>query len=126
MALIRLPSGQLVDVFTTHLIAEYAVDDEYLAQRHHQMMEAVQFVRDCQEKCTTSLTVLLGDFNSTPESAIVSLAKSVMQSSTKTDAEPTLAADFDGKAKRLDYIFFQGRDFELEVSRVCFNNEKLM
>eukprot|EP00158_Paraphelidium_tribonemae_P003872 Partr_v1_DN26433_c0_g1_i2_m23900 putative Sphingomyelin phosphodiesterase 2, neutral membrane (Neutral sphingomyelinase) len=62
---IRLPTGQLVDFYNTHLHARYVVDqmdsgkDEYLAHRLAQVWELGQFVRHTRR----NLVVVVGDLN---------------------------------------------------------------
>lgn len=124
-AQVRHPDGTLIDVYTTHLIAEYHIDDENQASRDVQMLELVDIVQGRQP--AGDLVCICGDFNASPDMAIVQLARSLwLDALPRDDNVITLPCDHDGKSKKLDYIFFKSSEnrFGLETSKVCFRGRK--
>jgi hypothetical protein len=87
----------------------------------------VQFVRDRQKACPTSLTILMGDFNSAPRTALIQFVKESFEL-IGDESEPTLPSDHDGQAKCLDYIFMSNRSqhWQVESSGVCFKERNPM
>src|SRR5271155_1996934 len=67
-ARIRMPDGQLIEVFNTHLHAPYEREpnDSYICHRTAQSWEIAKLMRDAGER--GSLVVGLGDFNMVPMS----------------------------------------------------------
>lgn len=67
-AKLRLPEGQLVEVFNTHLHAPYEKEpnDSYICHRTAQAWEIARLMRDARDR--GSLVVGLGDFNMVPMS----------------------------------------------------------
>jgi sphingomyelin phosphodiesterase 2 len=67
-ARIRMPGGQPVEVFNTHLHAPYEREpnDSYICHRTAQAWEIARLMRDASER--GSLVIALGDFNMVPMS----------------------------------------------------------
>jgi hypothetical protein len=136
-----------INVFSTHLIAEYAQvrlpqrrcsleldneqgrnhtdmpskDDEYRAARNLQLLELIQYVEAAASPA--AVVVVTGDLNATPDTAMIGLARTVWQDALPT-GDVTLPSDHDARAKRLDYILCGSRTHGVERGKVVFRGAK--
>ena len=115
LARIDTPGG-VVDVYNTHILAEYSgkpetKEDTYHSCRVAQAFELAQFIRLVSQN--TPLTVLCGDLNLDPDSRGVSLIRHLLRFHLAGGAElgntfgtPDNCFSHDNKAMRLDYVMW--------------------
>lgn len=138
LAKIATPMGN-VDFYLTHLIAQYHTDnDEYLAHRVIQAFELIEFV---QATTSADLSIIVGDFNSTPDSLGYSMYRQIGQFedafyqvnpkkpgytySAENPYNTNLARVDFIESERIDYIFYQlanGKSWDLVDCRLIMQN----
>ncbi|CAF1118727.1 unnamed protein product [Adineta steineri] len=131
-----LVNGKIVNVYNTHLHANYhhvIPKDIYLGHRVCQAYELIQFIESTSSADTTDLTILLGDLNLTTQDLGFKLIRGILQLNdsflhriNKDVFDPTVGNNgltcdlldnpyvtphpYQGEGERIDYILFRSRN----------------
>jgi len=122
------PIGR-VNLFTTHLSSGGRAPD-----KERQARDLLQFVSDVSAKHPADLTVLGGDMNTYPDTPVYKLLAADLTDSyaaaNPISPGPTFnlsgnphCKGYGGNARRIDFLFFKGKNVEVESSEVVFNTE---
>ena len=126
MAGIAHPIGR-VNLFTTHLASGGRAPD-----KEQQAKDLLQFIRDVSATHPADLTVLGSDMNTYPDTPVYKrLAGDLTDSYAAANPNapgPTFnlpgnphCKGYGGGPRRIDFIFFKGKDIEVASSEVVFN-----
>lgn len=127
LARIETPVGW-ADFYTTHLIARYSTDDQYLSHRVAQSVEVIKFMEETKRN---EIAILTGDLNAdsdTVEYKIVELIggfadtfKSIAPSDPGYTVNKSNTYNSTGRERRIDFVFIKasmGKKVEVDSSQL--------